>query len=89
MCENATAGLLKSVPGATVDACGMECCDVKDNCNTKDLVKLPGPSDKPSDKPSDEPSEKPPTTKALGAYTGASLAISIMSLLAGVAISAY
>ncbi|KAJ7389441.1 hypothetical protein OS493_031685, partial [Desmophyllum pertusum] len=105
MCENATAGLLQSVPGATVDACGMECCDDKDNCNTKDLVKLPGPSDKPtgktsdkpsdkpsdepSDKPSDEPSEKPPTTKALGAYTGASLVISIVSLLAGVAISAY
>ncbi|KAJ7389436.1 hypothetical protein OS493_031680 [Desmophyllum pertusum] len=74
-CENGTAELIKALPGAKVDACDVQCCDDKDNCNTKDLVKLPGPSDKP--------------TIALAAYTGASLAISIMSLLAGIAISAY
>lgn len=73
-CKNATA-MVKSIPGAKVDACDIKCC-YNDNCNTKDLVVLT------------KPTKKPP--KALAAHTGVSVVITlVMSLLAGVAVTAY
>lgn len=76
-CANTSAVLRLKIPGAQPDVCIAKFCDT-DKCNTKDLVKMPTQP---------PPTKEPPT--ALAAYTGASIAISILSLLGGLAISCY
>ncbi|XP_078367129.1 uncharacterized protein LOC144651110 isoform X4 [Oculina patagonica] len=76
VCANVSSSLAGALPGATVDGCEAKCCET-DKCNNQNLVQLTTPA----------PSKPGPT--ALAAYTGASLTISILSLLAGLAISFY
>lgn len=73
----ASGALTGALPGAKLDGCEAKCC-YTDKCNTKDIVKLP--------------TKQPPTKmgpSAMAAYTGASIATSIVSLLAGLAVSFY
>lgn len=76
-CAMASGALTGALPGSKLDGCEAKCC-YTDKCNTKDIVKLP--------------TKQPPTKmgpSAMAAYTGASIATSIVSLLAGLAVSFY
>ena len=80
LCANASAELVGSLPSAKMEVCDLKCCDT-DKCNTKGLVVLPTPT------PTPKPKKGDPT--GLAAYTGASIAISIVSLTAGLALSCF